>query len=105
VIKLNKWGIPNWLEEKVKKRDKFCVYCHVKLKEYPRTKGTPGDKATWEHIDNNGPNSEFNVVRCCSSCNASKGTKKLSDWLESSYCKKKKISKETIANVVRKSYP
>jgi len=104
VIKLNKWGIPYSIEEKVKKRDKFCVYCHIKLKEYSRTKGTPGDKATWEHIKNDGPNSESNVVRCCCSCNASKGTKKLSDWLESSYCKKKNISKKTIANVVQKSY-
>jgi len=101
VIKLNKWAIPNWLEEKVKKRDKFCAYCNIKLKEYPLKKGTPLDKATWEHIDNDGPlGTESNVVRCCCSCNSSKGTKKLSDWLESSYCKEKKINEKTIKNII-----
>ena len=102
---MNNWGIPAWLEEKVRKRDKFCVYCHVKMKEYPHTKGTPHDKATWEHIDNDGPNSEANVARCCCSCNASKGTKKLADWLKSSYCKKSGITKERIASIARKAYP
>ena len=105
MVKLNNWGIPDWLEEKVRKRDKLCVYCGVKMKEYPHTKGTPSDKATFEHIDNDGPPSEENIVMCCGSCDASKGVKKLSDWLESSYCKKKKISRETVADVVRKSSP
>lgn len=100
---MNKWGIPERLEEKVRKRDRFCVYCHVRLEEYPRAKGTPGDKATFEHMDNNGPPSEKNIAMCCASCNASKGTKKLSDWLESPYCKEKKISRETVADVVKKS--
>jgi len=101
---MNKWGIPEWLEQKVRKRDKCCVYCHIKMKEYPHTKGTPKDKATWEHIDNNGPNSESNVVLCCQSCNSSKGTKKISPWLKSSYCKKKKITKRTISRAVKRSY-
>lgn len=67
------------------------------MKEYPHTKGTPNDKATIEHIDNNETNiSEFNIVLCCGSCNKSKREKKLSDWLESPYCKKRGISKKTI---------
>jgi len=97
------WGIPDWLEEKVRKRDKFCVFCHVRLKEYPRAKKGQKDRATWEHIDNDGPNSELNVVRYCSSCNASKGAKKLSVWLESPYCKEKRISKETIMIPARRA--
>jgi hypothetical protein len=40
-------------------------------------------KATWEHIINviriNGPE---NIALCCSSCNASKGNKKLEEWLK-----------------------
>jgi len=104
-IRLNAWKIPAWLEEKVKKRDKLCVYCHVPMKEYLHRKGTPIGKATWEHVDNDEGNiSESNIVRCCSSCNKSKGAKKLSDWLESPYCKRNKINKKTIANVVRKSH-
>ncbi len=98
----NSWNIPDWLGKKVKIRDKFCVYCHVKLKGYHRTKGTLGDKATFEHIDNDGPPSEENIVMCCASCNASKGTKKILDWLESPYCKKKNITKETIAGIIKK---
>ncbi len=99
---MNKWGIPEWLEEKVKKRDKRCVYCDKKMREYKHTKGTPKDKATWEHIDDNGPNSELNVVRCCLSCNASKGIKNLTKWFDSSYCKKNKINKHTVANIVQR---
>ena len=98
----NNYNIPNWLEEKVRDRDKNCVYCDVKLKNHPRAKGTPGDKATFEHIDNDGPPSEENIAMCCSSCNSSKGVKKLLDWLDSPYCKKKNISKETVANIIRK---
>jgi uncharacterized Fe-S cluster protein YjdI len=98
----NKWNIPQWLEKEVRERDKNCVYCHIELKEYPRTKGTPGDKATWEHIDNDDTNiSKQNIVRCCHSCNASKGAKKLSNWLESPYCKKRNINQETIAKIVQ----
>ncbi len=96
------WGIPSWLEEKVKKRDIFCVYCGIELREYSHTKGNPRDKATWEHIDNDGPNSELNIARCCNACNASKGTKKLADWLESPYCKEKRI-KEKAAAIIKKS--
>ena len=100
---MNKWGIPAWLEEKVKKRDKLCVYCGIEMKDYLHVKGTPKDKATWEHIDNDENNkSELNVVRCCASCNSSKGTKKLTDWLESPYFKKKKI-KDKAADIVQKS--
>jgi hypothetical protein len=98
----NNYNIPNWLEEQVKNRDKFCVYCHVKLKGYPHTKGTPGDKATFEHIDNEGPPSKENIVMCCASCNASKGIKNLLDWFNSPYCKKKNIGMKTVARVIRK---
>ncbi|MEK7073155.1 MAG: HNH endonuclease [Patescibacteria group bacterium] len=98
----NNYSIPNWLEEKVRSRDKFCVYCHTELKEYLHTKGTPSDKATFEHIDNDGPPSEENIAMCCASCNASKGVKKILDWFDSPFCKEKHIGKETVADVIRK---
>ncbi len=89
----NNWNIPIELENKVRKRDKSCVYCHVKFKP------TPKAKATWEHIINNAKNiSEENIALCCASCNASKGAKKLSEWLANSeYCKKKGINKGNIS--------
>lgn len=98
----NNYNIPDWLEKKVGGRDKDCVYCHIKLKSYPRAKGTPYDKATFEHIDNDGHPSEENIAMCCASCNSSKGVKKLLGWFESSYCKKKNIGKDTVANIIRK---
>jgi len=97
----NNYDIPDWLEEKIRKRDVYCVYCHVKMKNYSHAKGTPGDKATFEHIDNDGPPSEWNIAMCCAACNSSKGVKKLSDWLTSPYCKSKSISRETVANIIR----
>jgi hypothetical protein len=36
-------------------------------------------------------------------CNSSKGTKKLSDWIQSSYCKKRGINKDTVAQVVKEA--
>lgn len=97
----NNYNIPNWLEEKVRGRDTLCVYCRIPLKKHSSAKGTPGDKATFEHIDNNGPPSEGNIAMCCAACNASKGVKKLSDWLTSPYCKKKNIDRETVAGIIR----
>jgi 5-methylcytosine-specific restriction endonuclease McrA len=88
----NKWNIPKELEEKIRKRDKSCVYCH---KEF---KNTHKDRVTWEHIDNNEKNiSEENIVLCCGSCNSSKGTKSLKEWLDSDYCKKLGINKDNIS--------
>lgn len=98
----NNWDIPDWLEAKVRERDKTCIYCHTPLKEYFNAKGTPRDKATFEHIDNDGLPSEENIAMCCASCNSSKGVKKLSDWLDSPYCKKKNICKENVADIIKK---
>jgi hypothetical protein len=60
--------------------------------------------ATWEHIINDESIiSRENIARCCTACNASKGTKKLSDWIQSSYCKKHGINRDSVAEVVRKA--
>jgi hypothetical protein len=58
--------------------------------------------ATWEHIVNDARivNRE-NIARCCSACNSSKGIKKLSDWLESAYCGRRGITRDTVAEVVK----
>ena len=95
----NKYNIPKELEAKIRKKYSHCVFCGIKLKDYYPEKGN--DKATIEHIDNNGPlNKEENIVMCCNSCNSSKGIMNLKDWLETDYCKKKKI-KENMAEVIR----
>jgi hypothetical protein len=98
---MNNWNIPDWLENEIKERDKSCVYCRI---EFGSSKKTRKSKATWEHIINDARiiNRE-NIVRCCCGCNSSKGTKRLSDWLGSDYCKKHGITIDTVAEVVRKA--
>ena len=103
--KMNRWGIPDWLEKKVRDRDKFCVYCHIPMKEYPRIKGTPCDKATIEHMDDEAVAhpTEKNIAICCGSCNSSRGARKLLDWFELPHCKNrsKPINEETVDEIVR----
>lgn len=99
---MNRWGIPEWLEEEVKERDKACVYCGIQMIEQMPPHGPRKAVATWEHIINDASIvTRDNIVRCCVACNSSKGTKKLSDWIESNYCKKRGINKATVAEVVK----
>ena len=101
---MNNWGIPVWLEEEVKRRDKTCVYCGIQMIEKMPSSGPRKAVATWEHIINDASIvTRKNIARCCVACNSSKGTKKLSDWIESAYCKKRRINKDTVAEVVKKA--
>lgn len=100
---MNRWGIAAEPEAKVRKRDKRCVYCRAVMKGSALATGGRKSTATWEHIDNNVRNrSENNVVRRCGSCNSSKGVRKLTEWLDSEYCRQEKIDHRTVALVVRK---
>ena len=88
---MNKWSIPDWLESEVIERDKSCVYCGV---EFVTTNSTRRLKPSWEHI--------INDARIVTRENiASKGAKKLTDWLESKYCKTRGITAESVAAVVK----
>lgn len=101
---MNKWNIPEWLEQEVRQRDKKCVYCGVAMLELPLADGSRRKVATWEHIINDSRIiTRANIVRCCSSCNSSKGTKELASWIDSDYCKKHGINKDTVAPVIRKA--
>ena len=74
---MNHWGIPDWLEEEVKKRDKACVYCGVQLIQQMPLRGPRKAVATWEHIINNATIvARENIARCCFACNSSKEIKK-----------------------------
>jgi hypothetical protein len=96
------WGIPHLLQEEVRERDKACVYCGVPMIDKMPPSGRRRSVATWEHIINDETiiNRE-NIARCCVACNSSKGTKKLSHWMQSSYCRKRGINKDTVAEVVK----
>jgi hypothetical protein len=101
---LNRWGIPEWLEKEVKERDKTCVYCGIQMIERMPPRGSRKNVATWEHIINDASIvTRENIARCCAPCNSSKGTKKLSDWIQSTYCKKRGINTQTVAEVVKKA--
>ena len=95
---MNRWNIPVWLEKEVVERDRHCVYCRTSF-------GSgigKGSLASWEHIINDSNIvTHQNIARCCVACNSSKGTKRLSDWLQSSYCKKRGINEATVAEVVK----
>lgn len=99
----NRWGIPREVEIIVLDRDKSCVYCGVEFNNLNQTRRT---KKTWEHIINDIKlNSSDNIALCCGSCNASKGSKNLEDWLKSRYCISKNITCESVAPIIRKYLP
>lgn len=99
---MNNWNIPEWLEKEVKERDRNCVYCRIQMIELIPPRGSRAAVATWEHIINDASIiSRENIARCCTSCNSSKGAKKLTEWIASDYCKKRGISKDSVAEVVR----
>ena len=101
---MNHWDIPQWLEKEVKNRDKDCIYCGIQMIEQMPPIDPRNAVATWEHIINDASIiTRENIARCCFACNASKGTKKLSDWLESDYCKKRGINKDTVSEVVKQA--
>jgi hypothetical protein len=100
----NRWGIPAWLDEEVRERDKICVYCGVQMVERGLRCGSRRTVATWEHIINDATIvTRENIARCCASCNSSKGTKDLVDWLQSNYCKTHGITADTVAEVVKQA--
>ena len=97
----NRWGIPKHVEEFVKQRDTQCVYCGSAFTNITLSYKT---RPTWEHIINDiRINDIDNIALCCGSCNASKGSKTLENWLETIYCSVKGISKKTVAQVVLNS--
>jgi hypothetical protein len=96
---LNRWNIPDWLEQETKARDRCCVYCGASFEAIATSRRAA---ASWEHIVNDARIvTRENIVRCCVGCNASKGTKTLEQWLNSAYCRERHITPESVAAVVR----
>ena len=96
---MNRWNIPATLEREVLDRDRSCVYCGVSFdaQSPPRR-----ERPSWEHIINDERIvTRENIARCCMACNASKGTKQLTVWMESRYCVSRGITAATVAPVIR----
>ena len=97
----NNWNIPKWLEDEVRKRDTKCVYCGV---EFTPAKVSKKTAASWEHIINDAKIiTRENIVLCCCSCNASKGQKQLSFWLQTKYCQERNITPVTVAPIIKQA--
>jgi hypothetical protein len=98
---VNRWKIPKALEAEVRTRDQACIYCGGIFEAASKR----GERMSWEHIINDADlvNRE-NIALCCISCNASKGTKELSAWLESMYCRNRGIHLGTIAPIAQAAH-
>lgn len=95
----NRWRIPKDVEEFISKRDTKCVYCGV---VFSTKNNSRKNKQSWEHIVNDiRINGTDNIALCCMSCNASKGSKLLEDWLKTDYCRKKEITVDSVDDVVK----
>jgi 5-methylcytosine-specific restriction endonuclease McrA len=98
----NRWNIPDCLAKEVTERDKSCIYCGV---AFDVADAKLGSRRSWEHIVNDARIiTPANIAVCCRSCNSSKGAKLLSIWLDSPYCKKRGISRDTVATVVKNAF-
>ncbi|MCX6823972.1 MAG: HNH endonuclease [candidate division SR1 bacterium] len=96
---MNKWNIPDLLENEIRNRDIYCIYCGIKFNTESKK-----NKMTWEHIINDETIiTRENIALCCCSCNASKGAKSLSNRLNSEYCKNKNITAKNIAPVAQQA--
>jgi hypothetical protein len=63
-----------------------------------------GNRPSWEHIVNDARIiTQENIALCCRSSNSSKGVRLLADWINSPYCKRRGISRETVAEIVKKA--
>lgn len=89
-------------------RFKTCAYCGQTMHAHQGVKGCPKDKVTIEHLNRNGPFRwskgvrEVELVLCCGACNSSRGTKILSDWFNSNYCRRIGIGVTSVAEEVRR---
>jgi len=75
------------------------------MKAYPHARGTPGDKATIEHLNHRarwGESSLDNLAICCGACNSSRSNKSLVAWFASPYCAALRINIGTVDPVVKR---
>jgi hypothetical protein len=95
---VNRWNIPVWLEREVRERDTSCVYCGASFASAASRRSRP----SWEHIVNDATIvTPENIALCCIGCNASKGPKPFTSWLQSRYCLARGITPRSVAPVVR----
>jgi len=98
----NQYGLNEGELDKVRERDKTCVYCHKDML-FPYDRNKPTNSATIEHLNHLPPwNNIKTVAMCCGSCNSSRGALTLPEWFEKEYCKTRDINSRTVAGPVKK---
>ena len=98
---MNRWNIPDWLEQEVIARDRSCVYCGI---EFDTSAANRRNRPSWEHIINDASIvTGDNIALCCIGCNASKGAKDLTEWLNSRYCETNGITPRSVAPIIRRA--
>ena len=98
----NNYGLSGSELDKIKNRDKACVYCHKAMLDHSVT-NSRSDWYTIEHLNYLPPwNNPKTVVICCWSCNSSRGNKKIRVWFETSYCLSRNINERSVTETVRK---
>jgi hypothetical protein len=97
----NNWNIPAELDKEVRERDKACVYCGNKFLSH---KVSAKASLSWEHIINDvSIITRENICLCCRGCNASKGQKQISVWLQTNYCKELGITADSVAPIIKQA--
>lgn len=100
----NKYGLPEKELDKIRARDKACVYCY-KIMLYPFDSKKRNDSATIEHLNHLPPwNNSKTVAICCGECNSSRGKKALKKWFKEPYCFERNINSETVAKPVKEYF-
>ncbi len=107
-----KYGIPQKDLDTVVERDKDCVYCHKKMIN-PWNSKNRMDSVTIEHLNHrqdwdsvgsyiHAKKSVPTIITiCCGACNFSRGSKSLRHWFRTDYCRKNKISYDTVSTIVK----
>ena len=97
----NSYGLPGVELDKIRIRDKTCVYCHKALLSH----SVSNPRKDWysiEHLNYLPPwNNPETVVICCWSCNSSRGSKKIRNWFKTPYCLLRNINERTVTETVR----
>ncbi|MCF6276648.1 MAG: hypothetical protein L3J07_02240 [Candidatus Magasanikbacteria bacterium] len=97
----NKYNILEDELDKIRVRDKTCVYCYKKM-ELPVHGIFRGDWATIKHLNHLPPwNDSKTVAICCGSCNSSRRDKPLLKWFLSLYCKENNINIKIVQKPVK----
>lgn len=96
----NRYGLDEKEVDKVRLRDKVCIYCHKEMHKPSKEKARI-DWATIEHLNHLPPwDNHKTIAICCSQCNSSRGKKTITFWFESAYCTEREINIKTVAQPV-----